>query len=144
MNGLYVLDIISRIKKKMVAADWFVREIWRQENGIKGKCYYLMNSRIPQETESFDFIPGVLRPSGICLYTNKKFFIQEDPNPWTILYITDNEERFNELTRGHWAGEKGLLRNLNCWDVLKELAYEGGNHYQLDVSPLAALVRVDK
>jgi hypothetical protein len=108
---------------------------YRYRNNIKGECYYL-NTLIPEKLKNHVYKPGYLSPSGLCLYANKKYFIQEDPMTWDILYITDSEEKFNEVTKNAWGGEKGLFRNLSCWDVLKEIQRDGGDYYELDTNPL--------
>ena len=103
---------------------WKQAEEYRWKNKIKGKCFYL-NTLVPEKLRDWHFKKGVLCPSGICVSTNKKYFIQEDPMGWDILFMTDNEDLFNEITKNHYAGEKGLLRNKSCWEVLAEMQREG-------------------
>lgn len=124
-------------------AQWLSREKWRFWNKIRGKCYYL-NTRVDDTPQKIADRPGVLQPSGICLYTTKKYFILENPMGWDILYISDNVDKFNEISKDAWGGEKGCLRNLSCWDVLEEMQREGGTDYKLDVYPLYYYIRLSK
>ena len=114
---------------------------YRLSNNITGKCYYL-NTVVPKHMINHYFKRGVLCPSGICLYTTKKYFIQEDPMTWSIIFITDNEDLFNKITNDHYAGEKGLFRNVDCWTVLQEMQMEGGSHYELDYTPLIVFQQI--
>lgn len=116
------------------------RERWRRANRIVGKCY-AFRSRHPRQWDRHAYVPGYLLPSGICLSTRKRYFIQEDPNGWAILYMTDDEEKFDRVTKHHYAGTKGLFRNVTCWDVLAEMQHEGGRYYELDSDdPLSVMV----
>lgn len=125
----------------LMTRDWSMERKWRLHNKIKGKCYYFQ-TRVPFQKKHYCYIPGVLRPSAICLSTNKTYFIHENPMGWDIIYMTDNEQKFDEVTRDAWGGEKGLLRNLTCWDVLAEMQREGGQYYELDIYPLYVNVKL--
>lgn len=99
---------------------FFERLKYRTDNSITGGYYKFnfVNKKIIKIDENPD---KQIIPIGICLHTNKKYFILEDPMNWTIDSITDNETIFEEDTKDHYAGEKGKFRNIDCWFVLNEL-----------------------
>ena len=39
----------------------------------------------------------------------------------SIHLITDDLEYFEEQTKDNWSGEKGKMRNVDCWSVLAEI-----------------------
>jgi hypothetical protein len=128
--------------EKRGSVEYWVRELtYREKNKIKGRCFYL-NTIVPERLNGWAEQPGVLRPCGMCLSTAKRYFIQEDPMGWDILFMTDDEDHFNEATKDHYAGEKGLLRHLSCWEVLEEMQREGGDHYELNHNPLITYYRL--
>ena len=40
---------------------------------------------------------------------------------WSLSMVTDDLEYFEETTKDNWSGEKGKLRNEDCWSVLAEI-----------------------
>lgn len=124
-------------KEDLLRAQWR----YRVDNGITGK-YYEFRSRYPPRYQHHWYKPGYLQPSGICLSTHKKYYVMEDPMIWSILFITEDETAFDEASEGAFGGEKGLLRGINCWDVLSEMQHEGGQYYEFDLMPLSCIVHL--
>ncbi len=112
------------------------REKYRKDNHITGE-YYEFNFINPIKEENkeenkeekircHESLKNKLRPIGLTLYDNKikKYHILEDAMTWSIQMITDDLEKFEEDTKDNWSGEKGKLRNQNCWSVLQEIQYD--------------------
>ena len=118
---------------------------YRQEHNITGKCIYLnlVNAKNANHwIHSNPFSPPALIPCGLSLDTHTKYFIVQDPMNWYILSITSDEEQFNKLaTTWSAPNEKGLTRNVDCWDVLDEIQYDA--HYQHRCMSRSVLMKVN-
>lgn len=75
-------------------------------------CYYLDLNKI-HRNEFWN---------GLCLYTGRQYFMCSEVCTWALLDLTDNELLFN--SRYGPNEYKGIHRNRNCWDVLKEIEFE--------------------
>lgn len=119
---------------------WLEQEKYRQDNNITGNCFtlkFITDNRINPITEMKDdntdekrikFIKNKIRPIGLCLYTTKKYHMLCDAMTWSLQLVTDDLEYFEEETKDNWSGEKGKLRNEDCWSVLSEI--QGSMSYQ--------------
>lgn len=69
-----------------------------------------------------------LKPASICVYTDSRYFMQQDAMAWSIGYVTDDPVAFNLMTLENWSGDKGLSRNLTCWELLQEIRWAEGTN----------------
>ena len=105
----------------------YEREKYRRENKITGDCIilkFITNNKTEQQSNNeyrIDHVKNKLRPIGLCLYTNKKYHLLCCPMTWSLDFITDDLEYFEEETKDNWSGEKGKLKNKNCWYVLNKI-----------------------
>lgn len=104
-------------------------ELWRLKNKITGGTYYF-NFRIPENMENHWIIRGVLRPFGICLYTDRKYYMYIDCMIDACGMITDDKETFEREYSN--VLEKCKLMDMNCWELLNHLQRIGEKCYVIE------------
>ena len=111
------------------------RIAYREANNITGGYYVLHFNNSPNSQHFAQKVNGIDH-LGLCLFTNRKYYMQMDPMVWSIGVITDNREYFEKyhVPDSAWCNYKGLLYDLNCWDVLEEIQHNSTNGESFDIT----------